>query len=354
MNSLPHTKTSYVNAILAAHKNILINFPNSLLMGINVTSPSAIFGSIQGLHNEFGNDRVIETPASENAVTGIALGLATSGYIPILIHIRLDFAILSLDMLLNQVAKWKYMYGEKLKAPLIIRLIVGRGWGQGPQHSQALHNIFMHVPGFRVFTPSTPQDIYSSLLESASSDSPTIIVEHRWLYETHGEIDYQQASLINNCRVHSNSKKSVTTVVTTSFSTNEVLRAKYILKKEKIYIDVVEVVRLDQLDLTAIIKSLRKTQKLLIADIGHEFAGAGSSILAEIVKHGIDFKTPPIILGLPRYPAPTSPSLSSSYYPSCHTILKTILKMNSLEIDLEDPDKDQMVDVPGNRFIGYY
>lgn len=323
-------------------------------MGIGVSSPSAIFGSIKGLYKKFGSNRVIETPASENAVTGIALGLATSGFIPILVHIRLDFAILSMDMLINQVSKWKFMYGEKLKAPLIIRLIVGRGWGQGPQHSQALHNIFMHIPGFRVFSPSTPQDIYSSLLESAHSDSPTVIIEHRWLYETIGQINYQQKKLLSATRIHKISEKSIITVVTTSFSTIEVLKVHSILEKQNIFIDVIEPVRLDELDLSQILKSLEKTKKLLITDIGHEFAGAGSAILAEIVKTGVEFNTPPRILGLPRYPTPTAPSLSALYYPSCETILNNILEMNTIKLHIEDPDKGHMTDVPGNRFIGYY
>jgi pyruvate dehydrogenase E1 component beta subunit len=153
--------TTYVEAILAAQRKILMEKSNSLVLGINVTSPSAIFGSVKGLYEEFGDKRVIETPSSENAVTGIALGLATSGHIPILVHQRLDFAILSFDMLINQLAKWQFMYGDNLSAPVIVRMIVGRGWGQGPQHSQALHNLFMHVPGFRVFSHSSPQDIYS-------------------------------------------------------------------------------------------------------------------------------------------------------------------------------------------------
>ena len=114
MTSANVGSTTYVEAILAAQRKILIEKSNSLILGINVTSPSAIFGSVKGLYEEFGDKRVIETPSSENAVTGIALGLATSGHIPILVHQRLDFAILSLDMLINQLAKWRFMYGDNL------------------------------------------------------------------------------------------------------------------------------------------------------------------------------------------------------------------------------------------------
>lgn len=345
---------TYVEAILDAQRKILSENSKSLILGINVTSPSAIFGSVKGLYEEFGDSRVIETPASENAVTGISLGLATSGYVPILVHQRLDFAILSMDMMINQLAKWRFMYGDKLSAPVIIRLIVGRGWGQGPQHSQALHSFFMQVPGFRVFSPSSPQDIYSSLIEATTKESPSIFIEHRWLYETIGEVDQNQKVLINHTRVHSMSKNSIVTFVTISFSTIEVLRAKNILETKGIHIDVFEVVRLDNLDLDSILDSITKTGTLVIADIGHEFAGAGSAILSEIVKRGIVLKKPPIILGLPNYPTPTSPSLTASYYPSCLDILQTITKLASLEVSFEDPDNGLSLDVPGNRFLGYY
>jgi pyruvate dehydrogenase E1 component beta subunit len=346
--------TTYVEAILAAQRKILMEKSNSLVLGINVTSPSAIFGSVKGLYEEFGDKRVIETPSSENAVTGIALGLATSGHIPILVHQRLDFAILSLDMLINQLAKWRFMYGDNLSAPVIVRMIVGRGWGQGPQHSQALHNLFMHVPGFRVFSPSSPQDIYSSLLEAATSCSPTIFIEHRWLYETIGQIDHDQVTLPNLTRSHSVSKNSLVTIVTISFSTLEVLRAKNILETKSVDIDVFEVVRLDKLDLDSILQSVAKTGALIITDIGHEFAGAGSAILAELTKRGAKFKKPPVVLGLPNYPTPTSPSLAASYYPSCLEILQAVVQISSIKISFDDPDYGLMSDVPGNRFIGYY
>lgn len=345
---------TYVEATLAAQRRILVEKNKSLILGINVTSPSAIFGSVKGLYEEFGENRVIETPASENAITGIALGLATSGHIPIMVHQRLDFAILSFDMLINQLAKWRFMYGDYLSAPVIVRMIVGRGWGQGPQHSQALHSLFMHIPGFRVFSPSTPQDIYSSIVEASNLNCPSILIEHRWLYSTSGNVDQTQIELKNPTRTHALSESSLVTVVTISFSTLEVLRAKTILEHSGVKIDVFEIVRLDQLELGLILESIHKTGKLLIADIGHKFAGAASSILAELVIQGAKFQQAPMILGLPNYPTPTSPSLSATYYPSCLDILKAITNLSGLDLHFIDPDHESMVDIPGDRFIGYY
>jgi len=345
---------SYVDAILAAQTKILIENDQSLILGINVTSPSAIFGSVQGLFQTFGPQRVIESPASENAMTGIALGLATSGHVPILVHQRMDFAILSFDMLINQVAKWNYMYGDKLHAPLIIRMIVGRGWGQGPQHSQSLHSTFMHVPGFRVYTPSSPQDIYSGLVEASRIDSPSVFFEHRWLYDSRGEVDKSKEFLEHSTKTLSDSNASSLTVLSISFSTLEVLRAEKILRKQNIVIDVFEIVRLDQLDLESILESLNRTRKLLIVDIGHAFAGAGAAVLSELVTLGAIFDERPQILGLPNHPTPTAPSLAKHYYPRCIDILNSVRELISLPISFVDPDEGNQLDIPGDRFIGYY
>lgn len=354
MISTNSEEISFVDAILAAHTKILRDNEKSLVIGINVASPSAIFGSVRGLSQEFGPQRIIESPASENAMTGIALGLATSGHIPILVHQRMDFAILSFDMLINQVAKWKYMYGDKLRAPVIIRMIVGRGWGQGPQHSQSLHNVFMHVPGFRLYMPSSPQDIYSGLLEASQMDSPSIFFEHRWLYESIGEVDKRKNSLEKRTRSLSFSERSVLTIIAISFSTLETLRAKKILDDRNIFIDVFELVRLDDLDLEDVLESINRTGKLLIVDIGHAFAGAAASILSELTIRGACFSEAPKILGLPNYPTPTAPSLTASYYPRCVDILYAVKQMLSLPFGFSDPDENSQLDVPGNRFIGYY
>lgn len=345
---------SYVEAILTAQTRVLTEDDKSLVLGINVSSPSAIFGSVKGLTQKFGAERIIETPASENAITGIALGLATSGHTTILIHQRMDFAILSFDMLINQVAKWRYMYGDKLNAPLIIRMIIGRGWGQGPQHSQSLHNVFMHVPGFRVYSPSTPQDIYSAILEASSTNSPSILFEHRWLFERLGEVDTEKKSLEFQTRELVTSKSSRLTIISISFSSLEVVRAAKILAEHEVFVDIFELVRLDELDLQSIRSSISRTKRLLIVDVGHSFAGAASAVLSELVTQGISLVEKPIILGLPNYPTPTAPSLAGNFYPRCIDILNCVQRILSMKPVFSDPDEGMHLDIPGNRFIGYY
>lgn len=347
------TKIKYSDAILLAQREILSENSKSLILGINVNSPDAVFGTVRNLLKEFGPDRVIETPASENAVTGICIGLATAGFLPILIHIRMDFAILSFDMIINQLAKWKYMYGDQLRSPVIIRMIIGRGWGQGPQHSQALHNVFAHIPGLQVFLPSTPQEIYSTLVFAAKSNNPTIILEHRWLYNQLGYIDLNQKKPTATRKILT-SPDSQITVVTISFSTIEALRAVDVLKDTKLKIDLYEISNLHELDLEAILKSIETTKNLLVIDIGHKYAGAASTIISELVLKGAKFSNSPRILGLANYPTPTAEYLTKDYYPRAIHIINSIKEILKLDFNFVDPDDDKHLDIPDDRFIGYY
>jgi pyruvate dehydrogenase E1 component beta subunit len=234
-------------------------------------------------------------------------------------------------------------------------MIIGRGWGQGPQHSQALHNFFVHIPGFRVYLPTTPQDAYLAILKSSKTKEPTIVFEHRWLYELTGQVDIsiQDENLLGTRIVHSH-KQSKVTLVTISFSTLEALRAQTFLSENSVEVDIIEVIRLDTLDLQPILESIRKTEKLVIMDIGHRKAGVASSILAELIKCNIQLSCPPVIIGLPEYPTPTAPSLSRHYYPKPFEVANTVMNLLELPQMTIDPDENSQLDIPENRFIGYY
>ena len=137
---------------------------------------------------DFGEDRVFDMPSSENAMTGVALGTSLLGRRPILVHMRFDFAVLSMEPLVNQIAKWHYMYGGHMAAPLTIRMIVGRGWGQGPQHLQSLQAWLAHIPGLKVVMPTTAHDVKGMLIAAVADDAPVVVVEHRWLYGVTGVV----------------------------------------------------------------------------------------------------------------------------------------------------------------------
>jgi pyruvate/2-oxoglutarate/acetoin dehydrogenase E1 component len=174
-----------VNAAL--HESMAID-PSVICYGLGVTDPKTVFGTTANLEERFGNNRVFDMPTSENAMTGVAIGAALNGLKPVMTHQRLDFFLLALDQLVNGAAKWHYMFGSQISVPLTIRLILGRGWGQGPTHSQNLQAWFAHIPGLKVVMPTTPADAKGLLLTSIFDPDPVIFLEHRWLHNTVGEV----------------------------------------------------------------------------------------------------------------------------------------------------------------------
>ena len=150
------------------------------IIGEGVPDPRGIFGSTLGLKEKYGGDRVLDMPLSENGMTGVCIGAALKGMRPIMTHQRMDFALLSMDEIINNAAKWHYMFGGKINIPLVVRMIIGRGWGQGAQHSQNLQALFAHIPGLNVIMPTTPYDVKGLLISSVENNNPVIFIEHRW------------------------------------------------------------------------------------------------------------------------------------------------------------------------------
>ena len=156
--------------------------------GLGVDDPKRIFGTTKGLKEKFGNERVFDMPTSENAMTGVSVGLAIGGYRSVVVHQRLDFFLLAMDQLVNSAAKWYYMFGGKVNIPMVIRLVIGRGWGQGPTHSQSLHSWFAHIPGLKVVMPATAADAKGLLMSSIFDGNPVLFLEHRWLHAQDGDV----------------------------------------------------------------------------------------------------------------------------------------------------------------------
>ena len=162
--------------------------PSVFLMGRGVPDPKGIFGTTSGLAEAHGAERVFDMPCAENAMTGVAIGAALAGMRPVMTHQRVDFALLALEQLCNQAANWRAMFAGQQTVPLTVRLMVGRGWGQGPQHSQCLHAWLAHVPGLKVVMPTTPHDAKGLLIAAIEDDDPVVFIEHRWLHGLRGEV----------------------------------------------------------------------------------------------------------------------------------------------------------------------
>ena len=361
---------SYSDAICEATVEAMRRDPSVIVIGEGVADPKAIFGTTEGLLAEFGPDRVIETPIAENGLTGIAIGAAMSGLRPILIHQRVEFALLSLEQILNNGAKTHYITQGKNKVPLVIRLIVGRGWGQGPMHSQSLESIFAHIPGLKIIVPSTAQDAKDMLGAAILDDNPVIMIEHRWIH-------YVTGNVCDNRKIESDPQIALKleekygpyvrragkdlTLATYSYPILEALQAADIAEKFGFEVEIVEMRTLRPCKMDALINSVKKTGRLMTMDMGWVPYGVGAELVAEVTSQAFHaMKAPPVRLGLADHPTPSNYILAENYYPNCNDILHAISQLLSVSDDIleemriywQENRPKQPVDVPNPNFKG--
>jgi len=305
-----------------------------LVFGLDVPDHKGIYGSTLGLVEKFGTKRCFGTPLSEDAMTGVALGAAISGLRPVHVHIRADFMLLAMNQIANMVSTLRYMSGGKLCVPLVIRAVIGRGWGQSAQHSKSLHSIFAHLPGLKVVLPTTPQDAYGLLRSAIRDDNPVIFLEHRWLYDIVGEVDDEQAVPLGAPAVRR--RGSALTVVCTSWMNVEALKAAEVLAKNGVDVEVVDVRTVSPLEETVIVESVMKTRHCIVADYDWVFCGFGAELAALISHRCFGALNRPVErLGYSYVPCPTTRPLENLFYPSAVSIIRMAEKMLALkETDL--------------------
>lgn len=320
-------------AIRSALAEAMTADPQVVVMGLGVPDPKGIFGTTIGLQDEFGASRVFDSPCAENAVTGIAIGAALGGYHPVLVHQRMDFALLSMEQIVNQAAKWRYMFGGKMHVPLVIRMIIGRGWGQGPQHSQALHAWFAHIPGLKVALPVLPQDAHDMLLLSLREADPVIFVEHRWLHGVRGRVVAGEPGLpLGRARVVRSGAD--VTIACFSYMVIEALSAAEQLAVEGISAEVIDMRWARPLDAKTVINSVQKTGRFVAADIGTGSCGMASELVSVVARGAHqNLVAAPEMVASPECPAPTSPALSAAYYPRAPHIVAAARRTLGLAVD---------------------
>jgi len=346
-------------AILEATSQLLETDPSVYVMGLGVSDPKGTFGTTKDLQKKFGLNRVMDMPISENAMTGVAIGTAIRGMRPIMTHQRVDFSLLALDQIVNNAAKWHYMFGDSMTAPLVIRLVMGRGWGQGPQYSQSLQSIFAHIPGLKVVMPSTPFDAKGLLVSAVKDNNPVVFLEHRWLHNTFGSVS-EEIYEVPIGKAHVVKEGSDITIAATSHMVIEARKALETLEKEGISVELIDIRSVKPLDKETIIKSVRKTGRLIVADPDWKSCGFASEVIASSIEEAFnDFKAPPVSITYPDRHIPSSWALSNHYYPSHRVIAMESFKMMRL------PSKAQALleellefrnagplDVPDPSFIG--
>lgn len=337
-------------ALREALDQALAEDPSVYVMGLGVPDPKGVFGTTLDLATKYGAERVLDMPTAENGMTGIAIGSAVTGMRPVMVHQRLDFAMLAIEQIVNQAANWHYMYGGAKPLPLVIRLIIGRGWGQGPQHSQALHAWFGHIPGLKVVAPAIPYDAKGMLAESIKDNNPVIFIEHRWCHNLIGNVPEEAYSVpLGKANVLRTGED--VTIVGVSFMTIEAQRAAEKLAEHGVSCEVIDLRSINPLDFDTIHRSIKKTKRLIVADIGWTNMGISAEILARALESAVDFKSVPKRIALPECPSPCTPALSKHFYPSWDNIANTASQMLSLNVEFSK-NPDERLDIPDPSYTG--
>jgi pyruvate/2-oxoglutarate/acetoin dehydrogenase E1 component len=313
----------YVDALREAFEQEMTRDERVFIFGLDVDDHKGIQGSTVGLLEKFGPSRVFGTPLSEDAMTGFAIGAAMAGLRPIHVHIRMDFLLLAMNQLINMAAKSHYMYNGQVKVPLVVRAMIGRSWGQGGQHSQALQSFFMHVPGLKVIAPSNAHDAKGCMITAIRDDNPVLFVEHRLLYSTEGYVSPSSYEVpIGKARIMVPGDDI--TVVAISHMVLEALRAQKHLEAIGLHAEVIDPVSLRPLDIETISQSVQKTGRLLIVDNAWLTCGASSEIIARLIEalpQGVNGKPVQIArMGFAETTCPTTRSLEDLFYPNDRTI----------------------------------
>jgi len=318
-------KITYAEAVNEALHQIIEKDVRVFLIGQGVTSPWYVGSTTVGLINRFGSERVIDTPTSENCITGVALGAALAGMHPIICYPRMDFMYYAMDQIANHIANWHYMFGGQLSAPMTLWSIINRGGEQAAQHSQATHAIFMHIPGLKVVMPSTPYDAKGLLFASIKEDNPVVFVDDRWLYQHEGEVPEELYSVPIGKGVIRRGGEDVT-VVATSYMVYEAIEASENLDKEGIDVEVLDLRSLKPLDENLLLKSVRKTGRLVIVDGGWKTCGVSAEISARIAENDVfrSLRAPIVRVTLPDTPAPASSALEKVYYPRAERLVAAV------------------------------
>ncbi len=348
-------KISFIEAINRCIFSEMTRNKKLITFGLGINDPKRIFGSTKGLVEKFGKNRVFDVPTSENSLTGIGLGLSLGGNPVLITHQRTDFFLLAFDQLINSISKWNYMFdGNSGPVNITIRLIVGRGWGQGPTHSQNLQSIFAHFPGLKVVIPTTPYDAKGLLASALRDPNPVIFLEHRWLHNSKGIVPSNNyLSNLNKSKIVKRGK--YLTIISTSYMTAEVKNIYQELKNSKIDFEHIDLICIKPLDEKTIINSVKKTGRLIVLDSGFKTNSISAEIITLVNEKCFKYlKTKPVRITVPDISEPASYGLTKYYYENKKSILKKIENMLKIKIKIKKDDVKvkQHHDVPGNWFKG--
>ncbi|MGA2028079.1 MAG: alpha-ketoacid dehydrogenase subunit beta [Syntrophobacteraceae bacterium] len=318
-------ETRYIKAIAEALHEEMARDENVFVIGEDVGGPGGAFSGTKGLLETYGEMRVRDTPISESAIIGLAVGAAIKGLRPVAEIMFSDFLTLCMDQIVNQLAKTRYMFGGLFNAPVVIRSPGGGGLNAGPQHSQCLEAWFAHVPGLKVVMPATPYDVKGLLKSAIRDDNPVLFLENKALYALKGEIP-EEEYLVPIGKADVKRPGNDVTVVAASRMVHQSLAAAETLAKEGIDVEVIDLRTISPLDKEAIFTSVEKTSRLVVAHEAVKSFGIGAEISALVCEEMIDHLDAPVVrVGAPYVPVPFN--LESLYLPNAEDVVKAVKKV---------------------------
>ena len=294
-----------------------------VLLG-QLVDTSGVFGTTKGLVQKYGKKRVQDFPVSESLMTSAGMGAALAGMRPVLVHHRLDFMIYAMDAITNWLSLWRLKSNGDSRLPVTIRAVVGKGWGQGPQHSKCLHAWFAHLPGLRVAVPATAHDAKGLLLESIFGEDPTIILENRSLFSMVDEVpEYPYRVPFGHAAIRRIGGD--VTIVALGIMVPLALRAAAQLAQKSIQAEVIDLRTVAPLDRAAVLASVGKTGRLVVADPGWRSVGVAAELIALVCENlGREMKANPVRVCLPDSHTPATPLLEAKYYPDDAAIVAAV------------------------------
>lgn len=322
-----HRKLQYSLAINEALHQMMELDPSVFLIGQGVKSPWYVGNTAQGLLERFGENRVIDTPVSENGITGAAVGAAIAGMKAVVVHPRMDFMFFAMDPIINQAANWHYMNGGKASVPVVFWGIINRGGEQAAQHSQAIHGLFANIPGLKVVMPATAYDAKGLMIAAIQDPNPVVFVDERLLYRVEDAVPEEIYTVeIGEGAIRKEGKD--VTIISVSLMVHEAMKAAEALAVEGVEVEVIDLRTVKPLDQEMILNSVRKTGRVVVADVGWKSFGVSSEIAALVVENAFDaLKAPILRVALPDCPAPASRNLEEAYYPIAEDIVHAVRKV---------------------------
>jgi pyruvate dehydrogenase E1 component beta subunit len=315
---------SYTDALYEALELALDLDSNVFVLGQGINDATGMFGVTTDLYKKYSEERIFDTPLSEEGLTGICTGAAMNGMRPVYLHNRPDFLLLTFNQLVNHASKIHYMDEGRTQVPMVIWSAIGRGWGSGAQHSQAIQGLLLSVPGLKIIMPSTPYDAKGLMLSAIADNNPVIIFEHRWLMKQEGPVPEGIYKIPIGEGIYRRHGDDLT-IVGSSHAIALAIMAIDNLKEEGITADVIDLRTIKPLDETIILESLKKTGRILIVDTGWAMGGVCAEIGCLVAEKGFDYlKAPVHRVGLPDSPTPAGFTLEQYYYPTSEKIAEAI------------------------------